>query len=212
MNAPLRRVGMVMMILFALLFANLNWVQVYKADEYRTDDTNNRVRVQQQEYERERGQIIVDGKAVALSAETNDTLRFLRQYPPNPQLYAHVAGYRPVDLGATGIELLENEFLAGHRAGTRRGPPAGDVHRQGVPRRKHRAQHPPPGAGDGVPAVAEQLHQRDEGRRRRPGSGHWGCARAGLDAELRPQPAGQPRPRQGGRRVRQARRRPQRSR
>jgi peptidoglycan glycosyltransferase len=112
MNAPLRRVGMVMIILFALLFANLNWVQVYKADEYRTDDTNNRVRVQQSEYERERGQIIVDGKAVALSKETNDTLRFLREYP-NPQLYAHVAGYRPVDLGATGIELLENEFLAG---------------------------------------------------------------------------------------------------
>ena len=112
MNAPLRRVGMVMMILFALLFANLNWVQVYKADQYRTDDEHNRVRVQQQEYERERGQIIVDGKAVAQSVETNDTLRFLRRYP-NKELYAHVAGYRPVNLAAIGIERLENEFLSG---------------------------------------------------------------------------------------------------
>ena len=38
MNAPLRRVGVVVMVLFGLLFANLNWVQAYKADEYRTSD------------------------------------------------------------------------------------------------------------------------------------------------------------------------------
>jgi len=112
MNAPLRRVGMVMLILFALLFANLNWVQVYKADQYRTDDVHNRVRVQQQEYERARGQIIVDGKAVAESVETNDTLRFLRKYPAK-EIYAHVVGYRPVNLAATDIERLENEFLSG---------------------------------------------------------------------------------------------------
>ena len=34
MNAPLRRAGVVMMILFGLLFANLNWIQVYKAEAY----------------------------------------------------------------------------------------------------------------------------------------------------------------------------------
>ena len=36
MNAPLRRVGVVVLVLFAMLFVNLNWVQAYKADEYRT--------------------------------------------------------------------------------------------------------------------------------------------------------------------------------
>jgi peptidoglycan glycosyltransferase len=41
MNAPLRKAGVVMMILFGLLFVNLNWIQVYKADEYRTDDEHN---------------------------------------------------------------------------------------------------------------------------------------------------------------------------
>jgi peptidoglycan glycosyltransferase len=112
MNAPLRRVGLVMMILFALLFANLNWVQVYKADAYRTDEEHNRVRVQQQEYERERGQIIVDGKTVANNIETNDTLKYLRNYPAK-DLYAHVVGYRPVNLAATDIERMENQFLAG---------------------------------------------------------------------------------------------------
>lgn len=115
MNAPLRRVGMVMMILFGLLFANLNWVQVYQADRYRTDDELNRVRVQQSEYERARGSIIVDGEAIARSVSTTDTLKFQRSYPFKA-IYAHVAGYRPVNLGATGIERLENEFLAGTAA------------------------------------------------------------------------------------------------
>ncbi|HLT09612.1 MAG TPA: penicillin-binding transpeptidase domain-containing protein [Micromonosporaceae bacterium] len=112
MNAPLRKAGVVMMILFGLLFAQLNWIQVYKADEYRTDDEHNRVRVQQYEYERERGRIIVDGEAVAVSEATKNTLRYLRTYP-SEDLYAHVVGYRPVNLAATGIERLENEFLNG---------------------------------------------------------------------------------------------------
>ncbi len=39
MNAPLRRVGVVVLVLFGLLFVNLNWVQAYKAEEYRTTTT-----------------------------------------------------------------------------------------------------------------------------------------------------------------------------
>ncbi|HEX5542307.1 MAG TPA: penicillin-binding protein 2, partial [Micromonospora sp.] len=61
MNAPLRRVGVVIMILFGLLFANLNWVQAYKADEYRNSAYNGRVQVA--EYERPRGNIEAGGKA-----------------------------------------------------------------------------------------------------------------------------------------------------
>lgn len=112
MNGPLRRAGIVMMVLFGLLFANLNYVQVVKADQYRNDEEHNRIRVQQTEYERERGEIIVDGQAVAQSVETKDTLKFARKYPFGPT-YAHVVGYRPVNLAATDIERLENEFLSG---------------------------------------------------------------------------------------------------
>lgn len=110
MNAPLRRVGVVVLILFGLLFANLNWIQVYKADEYRNSDYNGRVQVA--EYERRRGNIEVAGKAVASSQETDGELTYLRTYPEGP-LYAHVLGYKPVNLAATGIERSENEFLAG---------------------------------------------------------------------------------------------------
>ncbi|MFU8853891.1 peptidoglycan D,D-transpeptidase FtsI family protein [Micromonospora sp. SL1-18] len=110
MNAPLRRVGVVVMILFGLLFANLNWIQAYKADEYRTSDYNGRVQVD--EYKRKRGNIEVGGTAVAISKDTGGKLRFQRTYPGG-ETYAHVLGYKPVNNADTGIERLENEFLAG---------------------------------------------------------------------------------------------------
>ncbi|MGS2614069.1 peptidoglycan D,D-transpeptidase FtsI family protein [Micromonospora sp. LZ34] len=110
MNAPLRRVGVVVMILFGLLFANLNWIQAYKADEYRTSDYNGRVQVA--EYERKRGNIEAGGTAFAVSKETDGELRFQRTYPGGAK-YAHVLGYKPVNLADTGIERSENDFLAG---------------------------------------------------------------------------------------------------
>ncbi|MER7168515.1 penicillin-binding protein 2 [Micromonospora sp. NPDC000207] len=110
MNAPLRRVGVVAMVLFGLLFANLNWVQAYKADEYRTSDYNGRVQVA--EYDRKRGNIEAGGTALATSQATDGNLKYLRTYPGGAE-YAHVIGYKPVNLGDTGIERLENDFLAG---------------------------------------------------------------------------------------------------
>lgn len=110
MNAPLRRAGVVVMVLFGLLFANLNWVQAYKADEYRTSDFNGRVQVA--EYERPRGVIEVAGKALAESKPTDGELKYLRTYPFKGQ-FAHVIGYKPVNLAATGVEKAENDFLAG---------------------------------------------------------------------------------------------------
>ncbi|SCE87135.1 peptidoglycan D,D-transpeptidase FtsI family protein [Micromonospora mirobrigensis] len=110
MNAPLRRVGVVVMVLFGLLFANLNWIQFYKADEYRNSDYNGRVQVA--EYERKRGNIEAGGTAFAVSKDTGGKLRFVRTYPGGEK-YAHVLGYKPVNLGDTGIERAENDFLAG---------------------------------------------------------------------------------------------------
>ena len=110
MNAPLRKAGVVILVLFGLLFANLNWVQGYKADEYRTSDHNRRVQVA--EYERARGVIEADGQPLAQSKATDGTLKFLRTYP-DKQIYAPIIGYKPVNNAATGIERSENDFLAG---------------------------------------------------------------------------------------------------
>ena len=110
MNAPLRRAGVVILVLFGLLFANLNWVQAYKADEYRTNDYNRRVVVAQ--YERPRGVIEAGGTGLATNKVTDDTLKYLRVYP-RKEVYAPVLGYRPVGLAATGIENAEDDFLSG---------------------------------------------------------------------------------------------------
>ncbi|MFI7545565.1 peptidoglycan D,D-transpeptidase FtsI family protein [Actinoplanes sp. NPDC049599] len=110
MNAPLRKAGVVILVLFGLLFANLNWVQGYKADAYRTSDYNGRVTVA--EYEVPRGIIEADGQALAQNKLTDDTLKYLRQYPEK-QVYAPIVGYKPVNIAEVGIERTENEFLSG---------------------------------------------------------------------------------------------------
>jgi penicillin-binding protein A len=109
-NAPLRKAGVVILVLFGLLFANLNWVQAYKADAYRTSDYNGRVTVA--EYEVPRGIIEADGQALAQNKLTDDTLKYLRQYPEK-QVYAPIVGYKPVNIAEVGIERTENEFLSG---------------------------------------------------------------------------------------------------
>ena len=110
MNPPLRKAGVVILVLFGLLFANLNWVQGYKADQYRTSDYNARVQVA--EYERARGVIEADGQPLAESKATDGTLKYLRVYPKK-QAYAPVLGFKPVNGAPTGIEKSEDEFLAG---------------------------------------------------------------------------------------------------
>ncbi len=111
MNAPLRRVGVVILVLFGLLFANLNWVQAYKADEYRSSPYNGRVKLD--EYKRQRGVIMMaGGTQLAVSVATDDELKYQRSYPLKEQ-YAHILGYKPVNIGSTGVEYTENDFLAG---------------------------------------------------------------------------------------------------
>jgi len=110
MNAPLRKAGVVTLVLFGLLFANLNWIQGYKADEYRNSEYNARVQVA--EYQRARGVIEAGGEPLADSKATDGSLKYLREYP-SKELYAPVVGYKPVTGAAVGIERSEDAFLAG---------------------------------------------------------------------------------------------------
>jgi peptidoglycan glycosyltransferase len=110
MNAPLRRVAIAALVLFGLLVANANYVQVFEGNSLRTDPGN--VRVLLDEYERQRGAIVVDGKAVAESRPTNDRLKYLRTYP-GKDVYAPATGFYSLIYGPTGIEQAENDLLTG---------------------------------------------------------------------------------------------------
>ncbi|SDT73471.1 peptidoglycan D,D-transpeptidase FtsI family protein [Actinoplanes derwentensis] len=110
MNGPLRRSGVVIMVLFGAIFAKLNWVQAYKADEYRTDGRNQRVQIA--EYERPRGVIEAGGVPLAENIDTGGELKYQRVYPKK-EVYAPVLGYKPLSGLAVGIESAENDILSG---------------------------------------------------------------------------------------------------
>lgn len=110
MTRSLTRLSGVFAVLLIALLANLTYVQMFKADEYRTASGNARALLQ--EYSRERGPILVGRKAVAKSVETDGDLKYLRTYSNGP-LYASATGFYSQVYGATGIEKAENRVLSG---------------------------------------------------------------------------------------------------
>ncbi len=67
------------------------------------------------EYSSQRGQIVVQGDAIAQSNASNDELKYLRSYANGP-VYAPVTGYYSFTYGTTGIEDAENDILSGDAA------------------------------------------------------------------------------------------------
>ncbi|MEO9140058.1 MAG: penicillin-binding transpeptidase domain-containing protein, partial [Jatrophihabitans sp.] len=110
MNRPIRKVAIAFGVLFLALFVNLNIVQVVQGSEYRNDAGNRRVLLN--EYSNPRGQIVVDGRAIATSEQTKDELKYLRRYPEGP-VFSTVTGYYSYVYGSSGIEQAENGILTG---------------------------------------------------------------------------------------------------
>lgn len=98
------------MVMVLLLLANLTYVQVVKATDYRNDPHNRRVLFA--EYARKRGQISAGGQVLASSVATIDRLRYQRQYASGP-LYGPVTGYYSVLYSSSGIEKAEDDVLNG---------------------------------------------------------------------------------------------------
>ncbi|GAA4865078.1 penicillin-binding protein 2 [Saccharopolyspora cebuensis] len=110
MNKPLRRVALAMMAMVLLLMGNVTYIQVIQADALKDDPRNSRSRIA--EYERQRGQIIAGGQSLANSVETDDQLKYLRQYPNGP-MFAPVTGFYSSIYGSNGIERARNDVLNG---------------------------------------------------------------------------------------------------
>ena len=110
MSRPIRRIAAVLGLLLVALLVNITIIQVVLAGDYRERTGNQRVLLE--EYDRERGPILVGSKPAARSKETGDTLRYLRLYPDGP-LYAPVTGFYSLIYGATGLERTENRILTG---------------------------------------------------------------------------------------------------
>lgn len=114
MTRQVRRVALVMVVLFAALFVNLNYLQVLRANALAGDQRNIRTIIE--EYRIDRGSIVVGRgsrvEEIAQSVETDGRLRYRREYTDGP-LYAHVTGYHSLVYGRAGLEDSANRYLTG---------------------------------------------------------------------------------------------------
>lgn len=110
MTRPIRRISFVLGLLVLALLANITFIQYFSAADYRQRPGNQRILLEQ--YDVERGPILVGPDPVAKSVETGDVLTYLRTYSDGP-LYAPVTGFYSIVYGATGLERQENRVLNG---------------------------------------------------------------------------------------------------
>lgn len=109
MNGPIRRVSVVVMLLFVALMANATFTYVARTDSLTQDPQNRRVR--DAEFGVHRGDILVGNTPIATSKPVQDRYGWQRTYPQDA-LYTGVTGHYSF-YGATGLEQSYRGELAG---------------------------------------------------------------------------------------------------
>jgi peptidoglycan glycosyltransferase len=110
MNRELKRVSIVVLLMFVALFVSTSVLQVGVADTLNSDSRNSRTRYDG--YDVQRGAILVGGQPVAQSVPSGDDYKFQRTYTDGP-LYSAVTGFYPINGAATGIEGALDSQLSG---------------------------------------------------------------------------------------------------
>ncbi|KFF58519.1 cell division protein FtsI, partial [Cryobacterium sp. MLB-32] len=110
MNRELKRVSVVVMLMFVALLSSTSIVQAFQADNLSADARNTRTLLDS--YSVERGAILVNGDPIAQSMPANDDYKFLRTYSNGP-LYAPITGFIPLNGAPTGLEHALNGELTG---------------------------------------------------------------------------------------------------
>ena len=113
MNKPIRNLAVGCMLLFMALLINASFVQYWQADDLTSLSQHpDNKRVRDAEFARERGAILVRGKAVAESNPSDDAYKYQRVYPQARE-YAHLTGFFSRDWGLGGVESTQNSILSG---------------------------------------------------------------------------------------------------
>jgi peptidoglycan glycosyltransferase len=111
MNSPVRRLSLVVALLFALLLGSLTWVQFVDAKTLQDKPGNRRTLIAT--FSRDRGAILVGSTPIARSVPSHDQYVYQRVYP-QAKLYADVTGYYSFLYGARGgVEGSEDSLLSG---------------------------------------------------------------------------------------------------
>src|SRR5580765_3334136 len=117
MRPGIRRVGVVMMILFLGLVAQLTYLQVVRASRLADDPHNTRKFLR--DISRPRGEVVTsEGLVLAKSVPTNDEFKYQRVYTPQTaKLFAQVVGFQSIQFGSVGVEAKYSSALAGRNLG-----------------------------------------------------------------------------------------------
>lgn len=114
MNRRIRQLAVVMMVLYLVLFAALNYWQVDRTEELAAEPGNTRAVLKQ--FDSPKGPIVTaDGVVVARSLPWDDPdsdVEYRRDYPTG-DLFAQIVGYSSFGLGSTQLESTRADVLAG---------------------------------------------------------------------------------------------------
>jgi peptidoglycan glycosyltransferase len=111
-NAPITRLFMVVVVLFAVLVGFTSRWTVFQADALRDNTRNRRELLEEQRIHR--GVIRAgDGTLLARSLKQPDG-SFIRTYPL-PKLFPHAVGYNFINRGRAGLERSYNDDLSGSK-------------------------------------------------------------------------------------------------
>lgn len=108
-NKNIYTIVKIFIVLFAILFVNLAYIQVYEAEDLLKNPHN--ANVAQKAAELERGKIL-DSSGTVLADSEKDGSNFKRVYPYGA-VFAEPLGYVSEKLGTAGIESTQNTYLAG---------------------------------------------------------------------------------------------------
>ncbi|MEO8528858.1 MAG: penicillin-binding transpeptidase domain-containing protein [Pseudolysinimonas sp.] len=111
MNKELRRVSVLVVMMFLALFASSTIIQVFQQPNLTADGRNTRVFYKS--FKTERGEILVDGEAVATSVKIDGRYNYQRVYSNGP-LYSTVTGFFTVLPSTGGLESHLNSYLSGN--------------------------------------------------------------------------------------------------
>lgn len=117
MNAPIARLFALVLLLFVTIVGFTSYWTVVDAEELRDNPENRRLLLEEAQIER--GTITTaDGELVAESVAVGSTEgeKFYEREYPLGDLFGHPVGFYFLDRGRSGVELFEDEQLAGRKA------------------------------------------------------------------------------------------------
>ena len=116
MNQRIRKLAVALLLLYMILFVQLNVLQVGRKSSLDADARNTRETVRT--FNDPRGAIsTIDGVVIAESERTEPGSEHpWRRVYPKGELFAQITGYYTFAYGATQVERVENDVLAGRTA------------------------------------------------------------------------------------------------